>query len=315
MNEDKKNVTPGHQPQLRDPSWLKKSFLIPDGEIYGTVPEFSASSSNVSASDTKFANILQKKDEVVLGHYEKIFRSPKLLEHAVSFVIGNSFQVVRMAEELQNRDGANLRTAALQNWFVQPETPVNFLACLSENIKNKEDVERIFAEMIEKNAEKISVRLQAAFPHRGEILREAFALHNEERYLASIPLMLTNAEGIAKNVSGKSIFSPGGGWSKGGKPPKIAPWLEKQEMTRLAKIYLSVLQVEHPWSQNSNNGRLSRHLILHGNVIDYGRRIFSLQAISILGFVGWAFSSDGLANPNKKLNTEGSDLESKLFST
>lgn len=279
--------------QLAEVSWMKKAFSFPEAAVNTATAKHAQEEVRVGHNGTKCANFLGKKEYSMLGQHVKLFRSPTLLARAISFVVSDSRQLASIVESLQTRDGENLKKAALENWFVQPETSTRFLAQLSEKMGKDGDVGNLFAEMIESNISAICSRLKSAFPCRDKILTEAFALHDEGRYLASIPLMLTNAEGIALNVSGKSIFTPGA-WAKGGKPAKIAPWIDRLEISHLAKIYLSVLQTEHPMSRGGKNGGLSRHLVLHGKVVNYGNRAFALQAISILGFVGWAFSADGL---------------------
>ena len=100
---------------------------------------------------------------------------------------------------------------------------------------------------------------------------------------------MLSAEGIALDVSNASIFN------QRRNRPEIADWLDKQELSHLAKAFLASLSESHPMSKGSNVKRLSRHRVLHGRDTNYGSELFSLQAISLLGFVGWAFTSDGLA--------------------
>jgi hypothetical protein len=148
--------------------------------------------------------------------------------------------------------------------------------------------------MLRLQLENIRDRLKRDFPKRAKILHEGFALHDEQRFFASIPLFLMMAEGIATEKTGKSIFTPGPGKEKGHKPPQIFRWFEDQKLSSVAKVYISALQTEHPFSRSAREGQLSRHTVLHGNSTEYGTEIFSLQAISILGLVGWVFSEEGL---------------------
>jgi hypothetical protein len=57
----------------------------------------------------------------------------------------------------------------------------------------------------------------------------------------------------------------------------------------------------NPMSKGGKNEskQLSRHRVLHGRDVNFGSELFSLQAISLLGFVGWAFAAGGLAFDEK----------------
>ena len=111
--------------------------------------------------------------------------------------------------------------------------------------------------------------------------------------LSSIPLAFISAEGIAYDVSERSIFN------MDKNRPAIAGWLAKQEVSELASAFLASLAEQHPMSK-PRKGKLSRHWVLHGRDTDYGSELFSLQAIALLGFVGWAFAEDGLLTKKQK---------------
>ncbi|WP_157903470.1 hypothetical protein [Cupriavidus malaysiensis] len=180
-----------------------------------------------------------------------------------------------------------IRRASAHNWFVQPETPIGVIVDIEEC---RDDVNRLNAVMTEATREllaEISDRMAQDYSDRSHILQEVFALHREGRYLASIPLSLATAEGIGLGETRKSIFNVRG------PRPEIAPWIDNAGVQRHELAFLSALLENHPMAK-PKAGYLSRHGVLHGRQLDYGSEIFSLQAISLLGFVGWVFSDDGL---------------------
>lgn len=188
---------------------------------------------------------------------------------------------------MRERDERALRFASQHNWFIQPETPCDFAADIGACGPDVNRLDEIFSAITRKLMPDIQVRLLAHFPHRASLLNEIFCLHGEGRYLASIPLTLMCAEGVALDVSDSSIFN-----TKRNRP-EIAAWLDKQDLTDLAKVFLSSLSEPHPMSKR-RPGQLCRHEVLHGRAVEYGTERNSLQAIALLGMVGWTFASDGL---------------------
>lgn len=194
-------------------------------------------------------------------------------------------------DDLHERDERALRFAAKHNWFIQPETTYTFTADIDGCAADVARLDQLFIEMTNELKSDILARLLRDYPKHGPLIEEMFRLHDEGRYLASIPLAMIAAEGIAYSVTEKSIFNT----EKN--RPAIAGWLEKQDLSQLAKAFLASLTEQHPMSK-PRKGKLSRHRVLHGWDVDYGSEQFSLQAISLLGFVGWAFAADGLVKDN-----------------
>lgn len=188
---------------------------------------------------------------------------------------------------LEARDEKALRFAAQHNWFIQPETPCDFAADIDACGGAIAGLNAIFTTITRELMPDIRARLVANFPHRAPLLDEIFGLHGERRYLASVPLALMCAEGIALDVCNASIFNTRKN------RPEIAAWLDKQDLSNLAKIFLSSLSELHPMSKR-RPGQLCRHEVLHGREVDYGTERHSLQAISLLGLIGWTFAADGL---------------------
>ena len=189
---------------------------------------------------------------------------------------------------LQARDESALRLAAQNNWFVQPEFPYPMNADIDACGDNTQKLDDLFMETMRQLLVEIRDRLIGDHPGRAPIIDEMFQLHNERRYIASIPLALMCSEGIALEVAEASIFN------LDKNRPAIAKWLDKQKLSGLAKAFAASLSEKHPMSK-PREGKLSRHLVLHGRDVKYGSELFSLQAISLLGFVGWAFTADVLA--------------------
>lgn len=285
QNDDEESGAPKKTESAKDHSWVRRAFSL---SKYGPAEKGEVEPSYIPD--------FQARPASRIGDTTKLFHSPESTKKILSFVIGDKTakSLYSLAEGIHTQNAETLRQAALSNWFIQPETPFVFFDTLKACTNDEASISDAFAAMMRLQIENIRDRLKKDFPHRAEILQEGFALHVEQRFFASIPLFIMMAEGIATEKTGKSIFSPGPGKEKGHKPPQIFGWLEDQKLSPVARIYSSALQTEHPFSRRAKQGQLSRHAVLHGNSTDYGTEIFSLQAISILGLVGWVFSEDGL---------------------
>ncbi|MBR7782594.1 hypothetical protein [Undibacterium luofuense] len=190
-------------------------------------------------------------------------------------------------DAINARDERALRFAAQHNWFIQPETSCTFAAEIDKCDGDPALLDQMFSAMIRSFKSEIMERLTCSHTAHAPLIAEMSKLHDEQRYLAAIPLALIAAEGIAHKVTEKSIFN-----IKQNRP-EIAKWLDDQDISKLTKAFLVSLTEQHPMSK-PRPGKLSRHRVLHGTDPDYGCELFSLQAISLLGFVGWAFAPDGL---------------------
>jgi hypothetical protein len=177
-----------------------------------------------------------------------------------------------------------LTTAAEQGWFVQPEMSVGALM-KPPDAPEELNWDDIFTAEINSNIEDIRARLVASFPTREALIAEGFDLHRQNRFLASIPLLMNCAEGIVLTETKQSAFSTRGSG------PEIAGWTRKLGLSGFDDLLAAPLSVRHPLSRHDGD---SRHRINHGLAVDYGNERGSLQAISFLGFVGWLFCpSDG----------------------
>lgn len=293
QNDDEESSSTKKAESPSDTSWIHRAF---NPANYDQAAQ--------GESEPSFSHLLRPRPPARIGDSAELFRFPERTKEILSMVIGDKAagNLVDVVERIHTQNGKTLRRAALSNWFIQPETPIRFVDTLQACMDDEAAVRDAFAAMMRAQIENIRDRLKENFPHRAEILQEGFALHEEQRFFASIPLFLMMAEGIASEKTGKSIFSPGPGKGKGHTPPKIFQWLERQNLSPAARIYSDALQTEHPFSR----GQLSRHTVLHGNSTDYGTEIFSLQAISILGLVGWVFGGDGLVSTDRGAESQGS---------
>ncbi|UBQ37718.1 hypothetical protein LCH18_16515 [Acinetobacter johnsonii] len=169
------------------------------------------------------------------------------------------------------------------------------------------DENNIDAHMIvylERDWDQWKIDLVAEHPSRKHILEEAFRLHEEERYIASIPLFFSQADGICQDrLNGISYFSASRGEQKAyEKIIEIYQKIEGDNINRV-KFLLDPFRAEQNHSTKTiisrNSKRVSesekfpnRHGILHGdpNHLNYGTKVNSLKAYSFLLYIDFILS-------------------------
>jgi hypothetical protein len=134
--------------------------------------------------------------------------------------------------------------------------------------------------------------LISRFPNRKEPIMAAFRGHKTEEYFLSIPVFLSQSEGIAKELSSYSPFN------KKDKKPAISRYLEKNAAKDLNYLLLSPLHKESLINTsnilNSKSNSFNRHEIMHGTCNNYGTLINSFKAISFLYYIGEILYSNNL---------------------
>ena len=141
-----------------------------------------------------------------------------------------------------------------------------------------------------------------SYPHRRKIYEEAFKLFEEERYLAAIPLFLSQLDGIISENGLSGIFQGNKNLNNDPKPENLIffEYLNYHNQSYAGKSLIKYhqniidhrceLSISKGTSQISNPdeiGHLNRHGILHGhkNYLNYGCKINTLKVISLTLFI------------------------------
>lgn len=190
--------------------------------------------------------------------------------------------------------------ASEYGWFIQEEFSLSDIAKISAMAAESdvESLDETFIGWMREHQDIVLQNLLERYPERTEIIQEAFNLHGASRYIASIPLMLTTAEGIGH---GKTSFSA---FNTDKNRPQIALHWKKQTTSRSEAIFIRPLTENHSLSK-PKKGRLNRHLVLHGKDYQYGNEMNSLQAMSFLGNICWILSrNDAELSPEETRDDE-----------
>lgn len=273
---------------------------MPSGDIKLGGSGFAAPLAGLSEMLTQYAQANKQQQKVIEESIKQIREASWLKELGRLFQgLGNgpqlAFDLQKKPEQALNllrfpiidwegyleREVKSLAFAASYGWFIQPESDATISKHVEELEGNPEELDVLFTYFIERDMKAIEQRLVLDHPEHALFVQEAFKLHREERYIASVPIFLLVADGLSKASTGKSVFT---GKSKGS--PQIADWIRQQDFDSWADTFFGVLGKHHALSQHTP-GRLNRHKVLHGEDLTYHTKENSLRAMSFVGFVGW----------------------------
>ena len=192
-------------------------------------------------------------------------------------------QPERDREEQQARE-----RLAQFGWFPDPKMPWNAPIVLMQEIdsnSSKEDVVDTISQYFRKRIDDIEVEVEENFPTRRCILIDAFQAHREAKYNLSVPVFLTQADGIWCDTFKKSLFSRQDRES-------VLYSFNSDTKDKFFSLMLDVFKLTIPmWASQTQRDlsldALNRHQVLHGEIVDYGTEQNSLQAISFLSWLNW----------------------------
>lgn len=168
------------------------------------------------------------------------------------------------------------------------EISVFYNLTTSQNSDDEAYIDGYMEKLVERYVGRIKQQLYSRYSARKGVLKSAFNAHERGEYNLSIPVFLAQADGIGSELlNGISPFS-----RKSSSTPGTLATAE--EINRLSALVdttiIEPLGLPMGMTANSTSPeRLShphlynRHEVLHGISVDYGNKINSLKAISLLG--------------------------------
>lgn len=185
----------------------------------------------------------------------------------------------------RNRDAFN--KLAHRGWFVDLGTSFGDVQdiVLRVETESEEDVDTFLMNAIRDRVDGIESEVTSLFPERRAILSDAFLAHRSGKYTLSVPVMLTQADGLFSSDKSTNLFE---------KPKRAQAFkalMQGQPPDGLVAALLSPLDSVLPlWmgptARGENFTGLSRHQILHGEATNYPTERNSLQVISLLSYIG-----------------------------
>lgn len=173
----------------------------------------------------------------------------------------------------------SLKRMANHGWYISGDSPMGESITLAIDLENG-NIEKVDRELIKYyNGEirNIISRVIRSYPERAKILNEAKAAHKNRMYFASTSLLLSTADGIFNGL----LF-------KAKKNKKLLKdHLEKiGHLDDFGMILTEVSAIDafrRPGKKSDNS--LNRHGVMHGYDVEYGTKLNSLKALSLLAYV------------------------------
>lgn len=197
--------------------------------------------------------------------------------------------IAKRMQEIPGETKEIMLLMANEQWYLDPEIPVADFPLLIKNFKtNKSKTIDFFINYYRSKIDEIEKYIVANFPEREAIFIQAFSAHRERKYFLSVPVFLTQADGIAKDKTGYELFLKTNG------KPKTSKYVKQYANKSFIHTILTPLNEDLPISfstgrRNKSFDGLNRHQILHGESKNYGSETNSLKAISLIYFLTKVF--------------------------
>ncbi|HCG6866187.1 TPA: hypothetical protein NJ279_004694 [Vibrio parahaemolyticus] len=199
----------------------------------------------------------------------------------------------RSFEELPHKTQEALLLLAQHGWYLDFNMSLPSLWKIKTAISRGEndDVEKALVEYFESQLNEIENSFNSQFPHRSHIITSAFKAHRRGEYFLSIPVLLAQTDGICKEVVDQYLFM------KKDKKPQTAIYVEQIAADTYKAALLSPLASSTPigasqYEREDGFNLLNRHMVLHGESLDYGSKVNGLKAISLINYVSQALDTN-----------------------
>jgi len=202
-------------------------------------------------------------------------------------------EIQRSFRELPPKIQEALLLLAAHGWYLDFNMSLPSLWEIKKVISSGEiaEVEGILVEYFESQLEEVEKSISVQFPHRSHIIISAIKAHRIGEYNLSIPVLLAQTDGVCKEMVDQYLFM------KKDKKPRTAIYVEQVAADAYKAAILSPLAVSTSINESAGEREegfnlLNRHMVLHGESVDYGSKVNSLKAISLLNYVCQALKVD-----------------------
>jgi hypothetical protein len=215
-------------------------------------------------------------------------------QKSLSGIISPAFaELQRSFKEMPPKIQEALLLLAQHGWHLDFNMPLPSLLEIKKAISSGEieEVEEALVEYFESQLDEVEKSFDAKFPHRSHIISSAIKAHRNGEHFLSIPVLLAQTDGICKEVVGQYLFM------KKDRKPRTAIYVEQVAADTYQAALLSPLAASTPISASVHEREegfnlLNRHMVLHGESLDYGSKVNSLKALSLINYVSQALEID-----------------------
>ena len=242
------------------------------------------------------AHLGERLTRLVEDNQEPIRR---LLEGAAAVAAGFEGFKVWVVDDIAAEDGSELRAVLLKRemetlrtvirhgWYPTADMSGGGVALLAQGLEDPDEeraasARQVFINKFREDADKLEQTLVEQFPRQAPIISDAFAAHRRGDFNLSVPVFFAQADGIAWDRFGKTLFSS--------KTIREADRLASDiREDILRELFLALMWPEWPHAlpvseRPDGFAGLNRHQVMHGESCDYGTEENSLKAMALLNF-------------------------------
>ena len=200
-------------------------------------------------------------------------------------------------DESHRRVQESIQVPTQHGWYATGDMPVDVIvSCADLLLKDRfHDADRSLVAFYKKHQTAIERALRKHFPSREPLFRAAFKAHRRGEYELSIPIMLTQADGVFYDLVGTQFFQRRKGLPA---PMRFAQSFASDLMfsSMLAPLLEGQISAGTK-GLKFTRGVLNRHGILHGVIVDYASESNSFRAISLLSYLATTVREAVAAKP------------------
>lgn len=200
-----------------------------------------------------------------------------------------------------------LTSLAQESWFISPDMslaePSDAAVLFMKG--EQEAGNQHLAQYFENKLDEIERTLIETLPRRAALISLALAAHRRGEYALAIPLLLAQTDGVCLDLADGHLFQSERAKRKGVRArPETAAFVDKIENDVFWAALLSPLGQKIPINfSSSERGEgfegLNRHLVMHGESLDYGTATNSLKCISLLSYAAWVLNVARARTPER----------------
>lgn len=209
------------------------------------------------------------------------------INHDTSIIFSNFVEAYKLHDKnLSDRTKVALKILGEYGWYLPSlDSPVTWHMRLADEILNG-NVKYVDKELcleITKSFKQLSQNIIDYNPKRKDILLDAFEAHKKKKYSLSIPVFLSQSDGICKEKTNYELFK------KYNDIPSTKKYVDQFNsdsfLAGLLEPFNLILPISQSSEQRKNNITFNRHQILHGEIINYNTYLNSNKAFSLLSYV------------------------------
>jgi hypothetical protein len=227
------------------------------------------------------------KFEIPESYITQVTKLSDELRNALKSISIPNFEALsKSISELPTETKATLLLLGENGWYLDLDMPLRQLHEIEKELlsKNVADVDKFLIDYYEENLESIETNICKLYPKRAVIISKAFSAHRNGDYELSVPVFLAQSDGICKEKINYFIFR------KKDRKPEAAQYVESLAAYDFQRALMAPLTEILPIMKSEKDRgasftELNRHMVLHGESCDYGTKLFSCKAISLLNYI------------------------------